>query len=268
MASWLLSILKRSLNRKHQGVDCAIIQAGAIRGKADYYESSAAFRLGDLDSEFAFETPIGIVNIPGWVLAESVQNTRSAPKPAPQFLHLDSSCIVERLGDKHVLTHVNGAPLVVDQIYRTCTWNNTLKGVNDIQPLLSYVQANATVPDDEACQQAKEIVLAFLAADAWRHTFGLPSAHARDADHRSYIPGLTQATVKKAVDDAFAEMECAGHGVVDIDALYNYMERKGHSIYHGCGIAMAMMKLVDVEGKGQLTRECVLEQLQVHACAK
>jgi hypothetical protein len=58
-----------------------------------------------------------------------------------------------------------------------------------------------------------------LAADAWRHIFGLRSAHDYDADHRSCIPGLTRAAVKKAVDDVFAEMECAGHGVIDIDAL-------------------------------------------------
>jgi 2',3'-cyclic-nucleotide 2'-phosphodiesterase (5'-nucleotidase family) len=268
IGSWLLSILKRGLNRKQQGVDCAIIQAGAIRGKADY-ESSAAFQLGDLYSEFAFETPIGVVDVPGWVLAESVQNTRSAPKPAPQFLHLDSSCTLQRLGDKHVLSHVNGVPLVMDQIYRIGTWNNTLNGVNDIQPLLSYVQANTMVPDDEACQQAKEIVLEFLAADAWRHMFGLPSAHDHDADHRSCSPGTTQEIVEKAVDDVFAELKCAGHGVVNIEALYSYMERKGHRIYHGCGIAMAMMKLVDVEGKGQLTRETILEQLHFHhACPK
>jgi hypothetical protein len=146
-----LSILKSGLNRKHQSVDCAIIQAGAIRGKADYESTSSALsRLGDLYSEFAFETPIGIVDVPGWVLAEIVQNTQSVTKPAPQFLHLDSSCIVEQLGDKHVLTHVNSAPLVMDQLYRICTWNNTLHGVNDIQPLLSFVQANTTALDDQA----------------------------------------------------------------------------------------------------------------------
>ncbi|CAB9502471.1 5-Nucleotidase [Seminavis robusta] len=264
VASWLLSTVKRGLNRtQDKHIDCALIQAGGIRGQADY-DGSAPFRVGDLYNEFAFETPTGIVEVPGWVLAESVQNTRSAAKPAPQFLHLDTDCTVLQQGDDHILTHVNGAPLVKDRLYRICTWNNTLNGVNDIQPLLAYVQTNVTVPDDEACRPAKDIVLEVLVVDAWRHLFELPS-HVDNNCH-SCVPGLTQPDIETAVDRVFAEMECAGDGVVNIDALYDYMESKGHRIYHGCGIAMEMMKLVDVEGKGQLSRDLVLEQLQIHAC--
>ena len=41
-------------------------------------------------------------------------------------------------------------------------------GLNIIQPLLGYVQANVAVPDLEICRPIKHIVMDVCMKDAWR----------------------------------------------------------------------------------------------------
>ena len=51
--------------------------------------------------------------------------------------------------ETEVVMHLNGALIEHERMYRIATWNNTLQGVNGIQPLFLYVREKNTVPDDD-----------------------------------------------------------------------------------------------------------------------
>lgn len=159
LATHLLSLIKRGLRR--DGVELVVLQAGAVRGKADY--QAAPFTLGDLFSELAFECELALVPLPGRVLAESVRSTRSRPTPNPTFLHLDEDARCRR--DTHELTEINGAPLEPDRLYMVAIYQYLLTGMNSVEPLMTYVRAGGdernalVVPDLEACPPAKQLII-------------------------------------------------------------------------------------------------------------
>ena len=56
------------------------------------------------------------MKLPGRIIAESVANSRGAPKPAPIFLHLDADAkVVVDAEGRHRLTHINGKELDEDK---------------------------------------------------------------------------------------------------------------------------------------------------------
>ena len=69
------------------GCDAALIQGGAVRGKAEY--AKGKFTFGDLMKEFAFECEMAVVQLPGRVLAASFRATRAGEGAKPGFLHAD-----------------------------------------------------------------------------------------------------------------------------------------------------------------------------------
>mmetsp|Transcript_36129 Transcript_36129/g.66246 ORF Transcript_36129/g.66246 Transcript_36129/m.66246 type:complete len:582 (-) Transcript_36129:79-1824(-) len=248
IAKFLLKYLKYSLfDRK---VDVAMIQAGAVRASADYEPGD--FILGDLFKEFAFDLPIGVVDVPGSIIAESVHNTRIAAKPAPQFLHLDEDCEVAIDDDgKHVVTQLNGAPIIPDKIYRVATWNNTLNGVNDIEPLLSYVRSKNIVPDDEVCLGAKELIVKYCMKDAWRHLFELEG---HDLE-------ITVEDATQAVENTFEKIDEDGNGLVDVGELCKYIKKEGGNgpsiglmrRARSSILAIKMMEVVDFDRDGMVS---------------
>ena len=66
--------------RALHGCDAALIQGGAVRGKAEY--AKGAFTFGDLMREFAFECEMAVVELPGRVLAASRATRATARAPS------------------------------------------------------------------------------------------------------------------------------------------------------------------------------------------
>jgi hypothetical protein len=73
------------------------------------------------------------------------QSSRSAPKPAPTFLHLDDGCtvVLAESGD-HVLTHVNGDPLDPDRVY-SCAVCVQPRTTTPLNPMLFWGQGTKTL---------------------------------------------------------------------------------------------------------------------------
>ncbi len=254
VASFLLSYVKRGQHK--DGVDIAMIQGGAVRANADY-ESGADFTMGDLFQEFAFECHQAVIDVPGKIIAESVFNTRSAPKPAANFLHLDKDCIVT---ENHVLTHINGSPLDNDRLYRVSIYQFLLTGLNVIQPLLSYVQENVKVPDEEACRPVKNIVIECCMKDAWRQLIGheeWDGMHVpRSGEHtsRGYRPSPEE--LEKMIHQAILEIDTDGDGCISAEDLEKFVEDKQHIHCHG--LIVQLMKTLDKDGDGLISVIIVL----------
>jgi 2',3'-cyclic-nucleotide 2'-phosphodiesterase (5'-nucleotidase family) len=260
VASWLLSTLKRGLSAltPTSPVDVVFMQAGAIRGKADY-EDRHVFTMGDLYNEFAFENPMGIVHVPGSVIAESVRLTRLAPKPAPQFMHLDMDCTVisadESADGQHTLTHINRQPIIPDKIYKVATWNNTLNGVNDIQPFLSYVEGNESAVESDCCAFAKNVALRILLTDAWGSLLSLDQQKRRTANASVSCEYHREVDVLAAVDSD-------NNNRISIDELSYFVEKQGHDVYHGRGLHKEMMRMFDFDEDGGLSQDEVYKLVQ------
>lgn len=243
MAKFLMSSVKKGLRQFK--VEVAMLQAGAIRGLSDY--QTGPFTMGGLFAEFAYELKIGIVDVPGWVVAQTVKSTRSLPKPAPPFVHLDEECTVNELHD--VLT-LDGKPIELDKVYRCCTWLNALKGVDNLQPLVDYVRDNNLMPDDEICIPGKETVLKLWMREAWRKVVHFDEW---DADHDGHV---SQEELKTGLDKTLALLDKNGDGVVDTEELVALLEKNMH-VEHSRALAVKMFKVLGEDHDGVLSRKAL-----------
>jgi len=68
--------------RDNLGVDCAILNAGGIRGNTSY-EGKKAFFFSDLMTELPFETKLIAIKVPGKVIAGAVAYSRLNARKSP-----------------------------------------------------------------------------------------------------------------------------------------------------------------------------------------
>eukprot|EP00927_Polykrikos_kofoidii_P076574 TRINITY_DN73646_c0_g1_i1.p1 TRINITY_DN73646_c0_g1~~TRINITY_DN73646_c0_g1_i1.p1 ORF type:complete len:614 (+),score=95.94 TRINITY_DN73646_c0_g1_i1:99-1940(+) len=166
LASQLLLQVKKAL----PGVDIVLLQGGAVRGKAKY--EAGPFTYGGLMKEIAFGTEMAIIKLPGKIIAESIANTRSTPeKEAPNYLHADSECTFDP-EDVQKLTHIDKKPLEPEREYTVSLYQFLLGGMNEIEPLLSYVREHVQVPELERCLPAKVLIMESCMKAAWKRILG------------------------------------------------------------------------------------------------
>jgi len=125
MGTFICSLLKSSLNVKRGRqraltVDAVIIMGGNIRGGTDYPDGSF-FSLEALEAEVKSNEVVGVVLMPGWVLADAISETHSGP-PIPGWMQYDQD-IMEMFppGGPPVVTHVAGTRIDRERIYRVAT---------------------------------------------------------------------------------------------------------------------------------------------------
>ena len=135
-------------------VEIVMLQGGAVRAGKEY--EAGPFTVGGLFQELAFDCHQAVVKIPGNIISESVKSSRTTPKPAPNFLHLDSGC---KVNDAHEVTHIDGKPIEMGRMYTVSVYQFLLSGLNIIQPLLGWAEKNLDVPDCELCMPVKDLIL-------------------------------------------------------------------------------------------------------------
>eukprot|EP00656_Telonema_subtile_P036347 TRINITY_DN4032_c0_g1_i2.p1 TRINITY_DN4032_c0_g1~~TRINITY_DN4032_c0_g1_i2.p1 ORF type:complete len:564 (-),score=167.28 TRINITY_DN4032_c0_g1_i2:292-1983(-) len=228
LASFLLTALKEGLAA--EGVEIAMIQGGAVRGKAEY--QAGPFTMGNLFEEFAFDCEQVILNLPGHIISDSAFNSRNMPKPAPNFLHFDEHVLFD--GDGKICS-VGGQAFEPDRLYVVSVYYFLVAGGNDVQPLLQYVQDNLTVPDQEACQHAKNVVLESMMKHLWRRVLG----HTDTSSAEAWI------------EEVFAELDVDGNGSLDYEEL---MQGFGEKLDQSCatGMLKQMIKSLDTNGDGHV----------------
>eukprot|EP00326_Haptolina_ericina_P033323 CAMPEP_0181244620 /NCGR_PEP_ID=MMETSP1096-20121128/42963_1 /TAXON_ID=156174 ORGANISM="Chrysochromulina ericina, Strain CCMP281" /NCGR_SAMPLE_ID=MMETSP1096 /ASSEMBLY_ACC=CAM_ASM_000453 /LENGTH=245 /DNA_ID=CAMNT_0023341193 /DNA_START=132 /DNA_END=869 /DNA_ORIENTATION=- len=236
MASFLLGLVQCAL--KKEGVELAMVQGGFIRAKKDYLPGE--FTLGDLFGEFAFEGPQAIIQIKGSIIQESTTNTRSAPKPAPMFLHFDGGVEVS---DEHQILSVGGSPFDPEKLYTVAIYQFLLSGLNVIEPLMSYVRENVVVPNVEACRPVKDIVIEQCMKDEWRRLIGFESF---DSDGDGEV---THAELMAGLQKTMASLDQNSDGLVSKDELTALVNQTGGSV----ALVDQLLKTLDMDGDGQVS---------------
>jgi len=162
-----------------------------VRGKSDY--AAGRFTYEDLMREFAFDTEMAVVELPGAVLEDAVRETRTRGNgnEEPAFLQLDEDCLCD---DAANLTHVAGAPLDRSKLYKVAILKYLLEGMNKVDTLVHYVRDSGLhVPDVEQCFPAKNLVVETCVREAWEKVLAandgdvVKTFDAVDADKSGHI---------------------------------------------------------------------------------
>ena len=171
MGKLICSLLKSSLNaqrrQRNNNVDAVILMGGNIRGGTEY-EVGSYFSLEALDAEIKADETIGIVDIPGSLLAAGIEATH-AGEPIPGWMQYDEGIRESRTDDGAlIITHINGKPLNTDTIYRVATKISDLTN-GQSAPLTEYFLSHRDkLPPKGAYVNIHAELMGFFARNLWR----------------------------------------------------------------------------------------------------
>lgn len=159
------------------GAEAGLFNGGGIRAARDYDER---FTYGDLEAEVPFDNAIVVVPLPGRVVRDAVAASRArAPVESAGFLQVDDRMVVSD-GPEHAVVAIDGAPLDPDRTYRVATVRQLLLGLDRVEPLVLWAEANPSlVPPADSGREPKMILVQSFALGIWRDLGGFD---AMDAD--------------------------------------------------------------------------------------
>lgn len=215
LSAKLCSYIKSSLN----GVDVVLLQGGTFRGASDY-EAGTSFTYNHLLEELPYDTKIAVIDIPGRVLQAAIAHTRSNPNvETPSYLHTDLDTIVEAYPSLEIVS-INGVPFEPTKTYKLGIYQSLLAGLDEITPLLDYIQTLGGPPPEDRCIPAKNLVLEACMKDVWR---ALVDYDRWDADGDRHI---SQLELETAVKDTFARLDLDGDGQISKAELTEALSQK------------------------------------------
>ncbi|NEP01353.1 MAG: bifunctional metallophosphatase/5'-nucleotidase [Symploca sp. SIO2E9] len=242
VASTLCSYIKKSL----KNVDLVMLQGGGVRGKQDY-EQGTSFTYGDLLEELPFNTEIAVIQVPGYILQEAITETRGTPEQeAPNFLHADLAVVIEDYPSLKI-TSINNAPFDSQKLYTVGIYQFLLTGMNEIKPLLDYVNAHGGSPPLEQCLPAKNLIMESCMKDAWRV---LVNYDEWDSNKDGQI---SREELRHSVKKAFTFLDKNQDGQISPAELQTVLvERTGRT---NKGLVSMMFEVLDVDGDGMVSMD-------------
>jgi len=212
MVSFLLSECKESMPK----VEWVVLQGGNVRGGTPSYDPGP-FTYGDIMKEFAFDTQMAIVKLPGKIVAETIKNTRTPEGTKPFFLHCDMGCVFE--DDNVTVKEVNGAPFDPEKMYTISTYQFLLAGMGDLQPMKDYCKANEAtcVPPLEACLGIKNYFIETCMRQAWLQILGYKNIHEI----------VSAEEFEASLSKKFDEIDTSGDGHLDGEEIHRFLDTSG-----------------------------------------
>ena len=242
VASTLCSYIKRSL----QDIDIVMLQGGCVRGQRDY-DAGSSFTYGDLLEELPFTTEIATIAIPGNVLQEAIAITRSTPEQeAPNYLHADFDVVIEDYPSLKIVS-INGEPFDPEKVYNLGIYQFLLTGLNEIKPLVDYVNTRGQIPSLEQCLPAKNLIVETCMKDAWRILVNFE-------EWDSNCDGeISHTELEAAVKNAFAYLDTNQDGQISPAELEAALaERTGST---DKGLLNMMFQSLDANNDGMVSME-------------
>lgn len=188
---------------------------------------------------------MALVPLKGSIIQQATVNTRTAPKPAPNFLHFDSGVVLDA---EHTILTVGGKPFEPERVYSVAIYQLLLTGLNVIEPLMSYVREHVTVPDAEACRLCKEIVLERAMKDEWRRLVGFDAFDA-DGDGK-----VSRRELRAGIDAFISSIDKNGDGKISTEEVAALIQSKhGH-----LSVLEQLVKTLDANGDGIISKEELL----------
>ncbi|AFY58913.1 5'-nucleotidase/2',3'-cyclic phosphodiesterase-like hydrolase [Rivularia sp. PCC 7116] len=242
VASILCSYIKKSLENN---VDIVILQGGAIRGSRKY-KKGTSFTYGDLLQELPFDTEIAVIQIPGEVLQDAIKLTRSTPESeAPRFLHADFDTVIEDYPSSQIVS-INHTPFNPHTLYKVGIYQYLLTGLNDINPLLDYINADGKVPSLEQCIPAKNLIVEACMKDNWRNLINVQELKNNNGE-------FSQTELEQGIKKVFDFLDCNGDGYISPFELRRALIQKTGNP-NNCLIDM-MFQSIDINDDGMISME-------------
>ncbi len=236
--STLCSYIKKGL----KNIDLVMLQGGCVRGKQDY-EKGASFTYADLLQELPFGTEIATIQIPGYVLQESISQTRSTPdRETSNFLHADFDVVIEDYPSLKIVS-INRAPFDPQKIYTLGIVQVLLTGLDEIKPLVDYVKANGGAPSLEQCLPGKNLIVESCMKDAWRLLIDSKEWDANDDGQ------MSKEELEQGVKNAFAFLDRNQDGHISPAELEAALTEKTGSTHKGLIDLMFTTLDTDADGK-------------------
>lgn len=190
--------------------DCALLNAGCIRGNADY-QPGQQVTYADLENELPLGAGVVVVELPGKVINDAINYSRSfalqtPPKEQGCYLQIDDELKWDR--DALRVLAINKQPFDESRLYKAVVLFKSLHGLDHIVPLCDYVQQ---LPNDHKIRQlsnesvceAKSLLVEHFSKNLLLHmveTTGLIKMDA-DGDGRISKEELLGSLRDKAVAD-------------------------------------------------------------------
>jgi len=170
MGKYICTQIRASLNisrrQRNHHVDAVLLMGGNIRGNTDY-EPGTPFSLETLESEIKSDEVVGVVPMPGYILAKGIEETHSGD-PIPGWMQYDFGVTEDCVDGKPKVTHVAGQPLDAEKIYRVATKISDLTNSQSPTWTKFYQDHPDLLPPKGAYINIHAELLAHFARNLWK----------------------------------------------------------------------------------------------------
>jgi len=170
------TIITTSL-KKAFGAECAMINAGNIRGNTEYPDDLKNFTYSNLKTEMPFDSVVVDVPLPGKVINETVSFCRQfalleQPVEKGSYMQLDDGMVWDP--ESNTVTHIGREPLDPDRIYDCVVlWQVAMEGIDKVTPLFEYCKehfSDSKFPHDaDVGRPAKQVLVDYFGRSIWWH---------------------------------------------------------------------------------------------------
>mmetsp|Transcript_22988 Transcript_22988/g.65143 ORF Transcript_22988/g.65143 Transcript_22988/m.65143 type:complete len:778 (-) Transcript_22988:59-2392(-) len=183
MGKYICSLIRSSMNvsrrQRQLKVDAVMLMGGNVRGNADY-PSGSFFSLEALEAEIKPDEVLAVIPMPGWLLQQGVAATH-AGDPIPGWMQYDQG-ITEDF-ENNVITHVSGAPIDLDRVYRVATKISDLTNGQSPPWTEYYKEHPEHLPPKGAYVNVHAELMAYFARNLWRKLWDAVTDELDEADN-------------------------------------------------------------------------------------
>jgi hypothetical protein len=225
---------------------------GNIRGNADYPIGSY-FSMEALEAEIKSDEVVGVVPMPGWLLAKGVEATH-AGDPIPGWMQFDEGVHEEYAEGRPVVTHVAGEPIDHDRIYRVVTKISDLTN-GQSPPWTEYYTSHADLlPPKGAYINLHFALMSYFARNLWRKIW-----EALSLELAENCTGYWEETCREECNakGRLNALDRDGDGVVTVEEMQQGLhELLGYAIDdREMTLAQFVHAFADTTGDGRVTLE-------------
>ncbi len=254
VCDFLRASLEQTREPGETTVDSVILMGGNIRGGEDYADGSF-FSLEMLEAEIKSDEVIGVVPIPGSVLAAGIESTHQGD-PKPGWMQFDEGITMD---DKRKIVMIAGAPLDPSRIYRVATKISDLTN-GQSPPLKEYFLAHPELlPSKGDYINIQSELMGFFARNLFRKLWKATGKYMSTEDLLDLEEeGCSKAEMSELESQLrLSVLDQNGDGILSVEDIHiGLRDYLGLSVYEE---EMSLAKIIhgyaDVTDSGRVTVE-------------
>ena len=252
MGKYVCTLLRSAINsargKRRSQVDAVLLMGGNIRGNADY-EEGTFFSMEALEAEVKSDEVVGLVAMPGWLLAEGVSATH-AGDPIPGWMQYDEGVREDTSQSPPVVTHVDGKPIDHDRIYRVLTKIGDLTNGQSPPWTEYYTKHPELLPRKGAYVNIHAEIMAYFARNLWRKIWEALSIEL--AENCNFMDDCTNDCNPEA---RLAALDADGDGFVSVEEMQKgFRDLLGYTVDdRETTLAQFVHSYADTTGDGKVT---------------